>query len=66
VLGAETGNARLRTGAYQFWRLHVRSLADQAAVPNPDALAGILLAPLWRPTSTGSNATSVGWPSGMS
>lgn len=46
VLGAETGDARLRTGAYQFWRLHVRSLTDQAGMPNPDALADMLLAPL--------------------
>ena len=42
VLGAETGDARLRTGAYQFWRLHVRSLTDQAGMPNPDALADML------------------------
>jgi AcrR family transcriptional regulator len=46
VLGAETGDARLHTGAYQFWRVHVRSLANQAGVPNPDRLADILLAPL--------------------
>jgi AcrR family transcriptional regulator len=46
VLAAETGDARLRTGAYQFWRLHVRSLTDQAGMPNPDALADMLLAPL--------------------
>lgn len=46
VLGAETGDARLHTGAYQFWRLHVGSLAEQAGISNPDGLVDILLAPL--------------------
>jgi AcrR family transcriptional regulator len=46
VLGAEIGRSRLATGAYQFWRLHVRTLLHQAGVGEPDALADILLAPL--------------------
>jgi hypothetical protein len=46
ALGVETGQARLATGAYQFWRAHVRSLIRQAHVGDPDALADILLAPL--------------------
>jgi AcrR family transcriptional regulator len=46
VLGAEVGHARFLTGAYGFWRVHVRALAFEAAVPGPDALVDILLAPL--------------------
>jgi AcrR family transcriptional regulator len=46
VLGAETGQSRLATGAYEFWRAHVRALVRQAGVGDPDALADILLAPL--------------------
>ncbi|MGW6915877.1 TetR/AcrR family transcriptional regulator [Kitasatospora sp. NPDC054939] len=46
VLGAETGEARYRTGAYGFWRLHVAHLARQAGLPDPDTLADQLLAPL--------------------
>ncbi|MGW5053678.1 TetR/AcrR family transcriptional regulator [Actinokineospora sp. NPDC004072] len=46
ALGAETGRARFTTGAYAFWRAHVRSLLVAAAVPAPDALADALLAPL--------------------
>ena len=46
VLGAETGSARMRTGAYGFWRVHVRTLLVEAAVPEPDALIDVLLAPL--------------------
>ncbi|TDD64743.1 TetR/AcrR family transcriptional regulator [Actinomadura rubrisoli] len=46
VLGAEAGGARLTTGAYGFWRAHVRMLLAEAGTPGPDALADILLAPL--------------------
>jgi hypothetical protein len=46
MLGAEIGDARLHTGACQFWRVHIRSLTDQAGITNPDGLADILLAPL--------------------
>jgi AcrR family transcriptional regulator len=46
VLGAETGGRRLATGAYGFWRAHVRALLEAAAVPDPDALVDIALAPL--------------------
>jgi AcrR family transcriptional regulator len=46
ALGVETGRSRLATGAYQFWRAHVRALVRQADVGDPDALADILLAPL--------------------
>jgi AcrR family transcriptional regulator len=46
ALGVETGRSRLATGAYQFWRAHVRALVRQADIGDPDALADILLAPL--------------------
>ncbi|MGW4529942.1 TetR/AcrR family transcriptional regulator [Nocardia sp. NPDC004340] len=46
VLGAETGGARFRTGAYQFWAVHVRTLLVEAGVAEPDALVDALLAPL--------------------
>lgn len=46
VLGAETGQSRLATGAYEFWRAHVQALVRQADVGDPAALADILLAPL--------------------
>lgn len=46
ALGAETGESRHNTGAYGFWRVHVRSLIEQAGLPNPNALIDILLAPL--------------------
>ncbi|WP_067719064.1 TetR/AcrR family transcriptional regulator [Nocardia yamanashiensis] len=46
VLGAEAGSARFRTGAYQFWVVHVRSLLTEGAVPQPDSLVDALLAPL--------------------
>lgn len=45
-LGAETGNARFVTGAYGFWRAHVRMLVVAAGLPDPDVLADQLLAPL--------------------
>ncbi|MGH3980302.1 MAG: TetR/AcrR family transcriptional regulator [Pseudonocardiaceae bacterium] len=46
ALGAECGSARFSTGAYGFWRLHVRGLLVEADVPDPDTLADSLLAPL--------------------
>ena len=47
ALAAETGSARFRTGAYQFWRAHLRVLLRNAGVPDPgDVLAEALLAPL--------------------
>lgn len=46
VLGAETGGARFRTGAYQFWRAHVRTLLTESAVTEPESLVDVLLAPL--------------------
>ncbi|WP_274386292.1 TetR/AcrR family transcriptional regulator [Streptosporangium sp. KLBMP 9127] len=46
VLGAETGRSRFETGAYGFWRAHVRALLTAAAHPAPDALVEPLLAPL--------------------
>jgi AcrR family transcriptional regulator len=60
ALGAETGQRRFATGAYGFWRAHVRALlaehqgapADPAAGGDPaaqgrlDALVDALLAPL--------------------
>ncbi|MGW5718942.1 TetR/AcrR family transcriptional regulator [Amycolatopsis sp. NPDC003865] len=44
VLGTEVGHSRFTTGAYGFWRTHVRVLA--ADTPDPDVLADVLLAPL--------------------
>ena len=44
VLGTEVGHSRFTTGAYGFWRAHVRTLA--AGAPDPDVLADVLLAPL--------------------
>ena len=46
ALGAEASGTRLTTGAYDFWRMHVRMLAIKAEAPEPDALADVLLAPL--------------------
>ncbi|WP_329112195.1 TetR/AcrR family transcriptional regulator [Streptomyces sp. NBC_01353] len=46
ALGAETGPARYVTGAYGFWRLHVRTLLIASGAPDPDALADIALGPL--------------------
>jgi AcrR family transcriptional regulator len=45
-LGAEVGAARYATGAYAFWRQHVRLLAAQAKVADADVAADVLLAPL--------------------
>ncbi|WP_418961315.1 TetR/AcrR family transcriptional regulator [Streptomyces tritici] len=46
ALGAETGPARFATGAYGFWRVHVRSLLAEAGVPDPDAAIDLALSPL--------------------
>ena len=47
ALAAEQGSARYETGAYGFWRAHVRVLIREAGVGDPgDALADVLLAPL--------------------
>ena len=46
VLGSEVGRSRFETGAYGFWRVHVRSLLVAAGTPDPDALVDTLLAPL--------------------
>jgi AcrR family transcriptional regulator len=46
VLGAEIGAARFRSGAYGFWRAHIRALLTAAGVPEPEALIEPLLAPL--------------------
>lgn len=52
ALGAETGRRRFATGAYGFWRAHVRALLLDASgelVAHPgrlDVLADALLAPL--------------------
>lgn len=54
VLGAETGSARFGTGAYRFWRTHVRMLLTEAGVPDPRARR----TPCWRrsrPRSTSSS-----------
>lgn len=46
ALGAEVGRSRFATGAYGFWRAHVRALAAEAGHPDPDAIVEPLLAPL--------------------
>ena len=46
ALGAEKGSARFTTGAYGFWRLHVRGLLLEARIPHPDTLVDSLLAPV--------------------
>ncbi|MDA2803217.1 TetR/AcrR family transcriptional regulator [Nocardiopsis suaedae] len=46
LLGAETGERRYTTGAYAFWRAHLRVLARAAGAPDPEALVEPLLAPL--------------------
>lgn len=46
ALGAETGPARFRTGAYGFWRVHVRTLLVDHGVEDPDPLVDIALSPL--------------------
>jgi AcrR family transcriptional regulator len=46
ALGAEIGRSRFATGAYGFWRAHVRALVSEAGADDPDALTDVLLAPL--------------------
>lgn len=46
ALGGETGSARFHTGAYGFWRLHVRALLADGDPPVTDAAIDLLLAPL--------------------
>jgi AcrR family transcriptional regulator len=48
ALGAETGRARFQTGAYGFWRTHVRALLaeHQTGEQDADAVVDMLLAPL--------------------
>lgn len=46
VLVSETGDRRFHTGAYRFWRAHVRVLLVAAGMQEPDPLAEVLLAPL--------------------
>lgn len=47
ALAAETGQRRYQTGAYGFWRAHVRALLRDAGVGrDAPALVDILLAPL--------------------
>ncbi|WP_329277092.1 TetR/AcrR family transcriptional regulator [Streptomyces sp. NBC_00691] len=46
ALGAETGPARFRTGAYGFWRVHVRTLLVGHGIQDPDPLIDIALSPL--------------------
>lgn len=48
VLLSETSTpgARLRTGAHAFWRQHCRFLLGEAASPDPDLRADLLLAAL--------------------
>jgi AcrR family transcriptional regulator len=46
VLGTEVGASRLATGAYGFWRAHVRALLSIADVVDPDAMVDLMLAPL--------------------
>lgn len=46
ALGAETGPARFRTGAYGFWRVHVRTLLVDHGAEDPDPLIDIALSPL--------------------
>ncbi|TDC90085.1 TetR/AcrR family transcriptional regulator [Nonomuraea deserti] len=46
VLGSEVGRSRFETGAYGFWRAHVRALLAAAGTRGPDALVDVLLAPL--------------------
>ncbi|MGW5644844.1 TetR/AcrR family transcriptional regulator [Saccharopolyspora sp. NPDC003752] len=46
VLGTEVGRSRFETGAYGFWRAHVRSLLAESSLADPEALTDSLLAPL--------------------
>lgn len=44
LLAAETGSARFATGAYGFWRAHVRALLSEAGIADPAPRADLLLA----------------------
>lgn len=47
ALAGESGAARYRSGAYGFWRVHIRVLLRAAEIADPDdVLADVLLAPL--------------------
>jgi AcrR family transcriptional regulator len=46
LLASEVGQARFETGAYRFWRLHLRHLARESGVADAGAIAELLLAPL--------------------
>ncbi|MEI7030255.1 helix-turn-helix domain-containing protein [Streptomyces pratensis] len=46
ALGAEVGPDRYATGAYGFWRVHVRTLLIDARSPDPDAAIDVVLSPL--------------------
>ncbi|SDW62478.1 transcriptional regulator, TetR family [Saccharopolyspora shandongensis] len=46
VLGTEVGRSRFETGAYGFWRAHVRSLLAESSLADPESLTDSLLAPL--------------------
>ncbi|MED7927919.1 TetR/AcrR family transcriptional regulator [Nonomuraea sp. LP-02] len=59
VLGTEVGRSRFETGAYGFWRAHVRALLVAAGTPDPDALVEVLLAPL-APEVYGHQRTRLG------
>lgn len=45
-LGAEVGQSRMNTGAYRFWRAHIRTLVREADAGDAETLADILMAPL--------------------
>ncbi|MEV0705719.1 TetR/AcrR family transcriptional regulator [Saccharopolyspora sp. NPDC050389] len=46
VLGTEVGRSRFESGAYGFWRAHVRSLLAESSLAEPESLTDSLLAPL--------------------
>jgi AcrR family transcriptional regulator len=46
VLGTEIGSSRFETGAYGFWRAHVRALFVEAGAADPDGMVDLALAPL--------------------
>ncbi|GLZ11596.1 hypothetical protein Acsp04_18310 [Actinomadura sp. NBRC 104425] len=46
MIGSEVGRSHFETGAYGFWRAHLRALLTAAGTPAPDALVELLLAPL--------------------
>lgn len=46
VLGTEVGQQRFQTGAYRFWRAHVRHLLTDGGADDDETLADLALAPL--------------------